>query len=112
MVRDRESLVEPRSLPGLDTRIGALTVTAGWSLSSTSAAAGVGVAPRPLSLSAYPERVVAAVPTLGKASCDPARAGGGSRVLGGPMGRADSVQLGVASRLAPLRLLPRKGRAS
>lgn len=34
---------------------------------------------------------------------------GGSRVLEGLMGRADSVQLGVASRLAPLRLLPREG---
>lgn len=42
----------------------------------------------------------------------PPRPGGGSRVLGRPMGRADGVQLGVASRLAAAPQTPPPGGAA
>lgn len=63
------------------------------------------MAPRPLSLGACPDEWSPPSALSGRPAATPPRPGGGSGVLGRPMGRADSVQLGVA----PLRLLPRAG---
>lgn len=60
----------PEAFPADITRMGALTVALDESLTSTSVAASVGVAPRPLSLSSCAALIVASLPTLGRAGCD------------------------------------------